>query len=105
MLCVTDDILNEYEEIIARKTGSKEIAQNVVSAILNRRNVQHVEVFYHFELIKEDFDDNKFVDCAIKANAKYIVSNDAHFRVLKEIPFPHVDVINIDRFLKELQTL
>lgn len=67
--------------------------------------MQHVEVYYHFELITQDIDDNKFVDCAIKANAKYIVSNDNHFGVLKDIQFPHVNVINIDQFLKELTKL
>lgn len=104
-LCVTDEILDEYEEIISQKTDSQEVAKNIISAILNRHNVQHVEVYYHFELITQDIDDNKFVDCAIKANAKYIVSNDNHFGVLKDIQFPHVNVINIDQFLKELTKL
>ena len=59
--------------------------------------------FYAFHLIKADEDDNKFVDCAIVANAKYIVSNDRHFDVLREIPFPKVDVIKINQFLLDLQ--
>lgn len=58
---------------------------------------------YAFHLIKADEDDNKFVDCAIVANAKYIVSNDRHFDVLREIPFPKVDVIKINQFLLDLQ--
>ena len=101
-LCFSDEILNEYEEIIIRKTGSEEVAHNIISAILNRVNTQHVEVYYHFELIKEDKDDNKFVDCATKANAKYIVSEDHHFDVLKHIPFPCIDVIGINQFVEEL---
>ena len=100
-LCFTDEILNEYEEIVALKTGSRDIARNVISAILNRRNTLHDEVYYHFNLIS-DRDDNKFVDCAIKANAKYIVSEDHHFNELKSIPFPHVEVIGLKQFLKEL---
>lgn len=103
-LCFTDDILNEYQEIIEERTGSAEIARNVISAIRNRSNTRHIEVYYHFELIQADKDDNKFVDCAIKANAKYIVSNDKHFNVLKSIPFPHVEVIDILRFLEVLNT-
>jgi len=102
VLCVTDEILDEYEEIIVRKTNSPEIAHNVISAILNRHNTLHVEVFYHFELIKSDLDDNKFVDCAIKANAKYIVTEDHHFNELAKIDFPHIDVIGIDTFLAML---
>lgn len=104
-LCFTDEILNEYEEIIELRTGSAEVAQNIIRAILNRRNTQHIKIYYRFGLIQADPDDNKFVDCAIKANAKYIVSEDHHFDILKTIDFPSVNVIGIDAFLKELQTM
>jgi len=43
-------------------------------------------------------DDNKFVDCAIVANADFIVSEDNHFNILKEIPFPHIRVIKLEDF-------
>ena len=74
----------------------------MVNAIINRSNTRHIEVYYHFGLIEADKDDNKFVDCAIKATAKYIVSNDRHFDVLKQIPFPKVEVIDINKFIEEL---
>jgi putative PIN family toxin of toxin-antitoxin system len=104
-LCFTDEILNEYEEIITQRTGSSEVAQNIIRAILNRTNTKHIKIYYRFGLIEADPDDNKFVDCAIKANAKYIVSEDHHFDVLKTIPFPSVNVIGIDEFLKELKSM
>ena len=44
--------------------------------------------------------DNKFVDCAITASARYIVSNDKHYNVLKQIPYPTIDVVSIAEFLK-----
>ena len=53
---------------------------------------------FSFGLITTDADDNKFVDCAIVANAHFIVTEDKHFNVLKNIEFPHVDVIGIDEF-------
>ena len=101
-LCFSDEILDEYEEIIEQRTGSVEIAHSVVNAIINRSNTRHIEIYYHFDLIKADKDDNKFVDCAIKATAKYIVSNDHHFDVLKQIPFPKVEVLDINKFIEEL---
>ena len=104
-LCFTDDILNEYEEIITQLTGSSQVAQNVIRAILNRSNTKHINVYFRFGLIKADPDDNKFVDCAIKANAKYIVSEDHHFDILKTITFPRVNVIGIDEFLNELLSI
>ena len=33
---------------------------------------------------------------------KYIVTEDHHFNVLKQIPFPHVDCIGIDAFIEML---
>jgi predicted nucleic acid-binding protein len=57
---------------------------------------------YRFGLIEQDPDDNKFVDCAIIAGADYIVSEDAHFRILADIPFPSVAVIRLDEFIKDL---
>jgi predicted nucleic acid-binding protein len=50
-------------------------------------------------MIQADPDDNKFVDCAIAGNAKYIVTNDHHYDILRETPFPHVDVMSITEFL------
>ena len=38
------------------------------------------------------------------ANARYIVTEDHHFDVLKAIPFPAVDVIGIDEFVHQLET-
>ena len=103
-LCFSTEILMEYEEIIASKTSSQ-IAANVINAILVRSNTIKVDVRFHFQLIEADPDDNKFVDCAIKANALFIVSEDRHFEVLKSISFPRVDVIGMNDFLRFLETL
>ena len=52
----------------------------------------------NFHLITADPDDNKFVDCALNAGADFIVTNDRHFNVLKNIDFPKINVIDIDTF-------
>ena len=40
----------------------------------------------------------QFVDCAIAAGADYLVSNDAHFKVLSTISFPKLSVIDLASF-------
>ena len=57
---------------------------------------------YHLHLITADPDDDKFVDCAFKANAKYIVTQDHHYDVLRQTPFPKIEIIDIDEFLSIL---
>ena len=101
-LCVTTEILDEYEEILSRYT-SPVVGRMVVEAILRANNVVRVDAQFRFGLIESDPDDNKFVDCSIVANAEYIVTDDAHFDVLKEIPFPRVLVMTAESFLAELE--
>ena len=101
ILCITNDIIEEYTEVIARNL-SPLISDYIITAILNRKNVRRISPTYAFHLIEADEDDNKFVDCAIIANAKYIVTQDHHFNILKQIPFPKVDIITLKKFLEEL---
>jgi predicted nucleic acid-binding protein len=54
--------------------------------------------FFKWNLIVNDKDDNKFVDCYLISNGNVLVSNDKHFECLKEIDFPKVNVIRIDDF-------
>lgn len=103
-MCITNEIIDEYSEVLARNI-SPLISEFIVSAIINRRNVKKIYPSFAFHLIEADPDDNKFVDCAIIANAKYIVTQDHHFDVLKNIDFPKVDVVNIQTFLNDLKKI
>lgn len=101
-LFISNEILTEYLEIIGRKTNQT-VANNIGEFLVNSRFVSKIEVFYRWGLIVKDPDDNKFADCAIAGNVEYLVSNDAHFNVLKSVNFPTIEVIRIDDFLKELE--
>jgi predicted nucleic acid-binding protein len=94
-------MLQEYEEVLSR-FYSVAFTKFVIETILNAPNVEQTTLFYRWLLITADPDDNKFVDCAISANADYIVSNDRHFNIVKDITFPKVNVIDIDSFKKAI---
>lgn len=96
-LCVNTEILDEYEEILGQRM-TPAIAHSVVEAIARLSTTYHQQSYIHFDLIQTDRDDNKFVDCAIAAGAEFIVSNDAHFEVLKSIDWPKVIVLKITDF-------
>lgn len=103
ILCVSNEIIEEYLEVISRNINPW-VAESIVYAILTRKNVRKLIPYYHFGLITADPDDNKFVDCAIAANARFIVSEDRHFDVLKDYSFPKVDVIGLDLFASLLES-
>ena len=100
-LIISNEILSEYAEIIALKANAT-ISNNITEMLLSASNVEKQDVFFKWQLIEIDKDDNKFVDCSIAGNADYIVTNDKHFGVLKYIEFPPITIINIDKFLKLL---
>jgi putative PIN family toxin of toxin-antitoxin system len=104
-ICLTNDILMEYHEILERRFNDVQFAEDVMEAILSMPNIEHVNPSYRFNLITADPDDNKFVDCAVIAGATYIVSNDHHFQELERYDFPKVDVCTLSEFQNIVRTL
>ena len=102
VLCVSNEILDEYQEIIEQQATSQ-IAENVIMLLLNSSNVEYVDPHFRLGIISTDPDDNKFVDCAICANAKLIVTEDHHFDILKQCDFPRIPVMGLDDFMDLLQ--
>lgn len=98
-LAVSSEILDEYAEIFEQKMNA-EIASNIIELILKQPNSIRTEIFYRWGLITSDYDDNKFVDTAISANADFIVTSDKHYKVLRQIPFPNVKIISLSEFLQ-----
>lgn len=97
ILCVSNEILFEYQEILAKKTNER-VAENVVNFITVSPFTEKIDIYFNFELIQTDSSDNKFVDCAISANAVCLVSNDKHFQVLRTLDFPKVVVLRLPEF-------
>lgn len=103
-LATTVDILLEYEEVIQRKY-SISTATAFITLLNELPNIYYLRPHYQWQLITIDPDDNKYCDCAIAAEAAYVVTEDRHFDVLKTIPFPSLTVIGIDHFLEMLRSL
>lgn len=76
----------------------QEAANYVLQIIENSTNVNFITKYFRWNLIAADPDDNKFVDCAVSSNAKFLVTSDKHFNVLKNIKFPKIEVIGVDYF-------
>jgi putative PIN family toxin of toxin-antitoxin system len=104
VLCFSNEILFEYQEILTEKT-SAQVAENVVNFLTVSPFTVKTEIFFNFGLISADPDDNKFVDCAIASNAICLVSNDDHFQVLRTVDFPKVTILTLSEFEAKYKTL
>lgn len=96
-LCVSEEILKEYEELIALRL-SPSTADAVIRLLENLPNVHIVAPWFFWNLIDADPDDNKFVDCAVAGSANFLLTQDRHFDVLKTVEFPPVTVLKLQEF-------
>jgi uncharacterized protein len=101
-LCVSSEILWEYEEVLAEKT-SQNVARNVIDFLLANPYVHFIDIYFNWQLIENDPDDNKFIDCTISSEAYCLVSNDQHFNEVKKIDFPKINILNLEDFEVEFK--
>ena len=94
-ICVSNEVLMEYEEILSAKT-SPFFANAIIKTLLNKNNLVRVTPVWRFNLITSD---NKFVDCAICGQAEYLVSNDNHFKILNDIKFPPITLVRLQDYI------
>lgn len=95
-------IVYEYEEVLQLRSA-KGAAKIIVDLLVESPDTIYQQVYYAWNAITHDHDDNKFFDVAIAANADYLVTNDAHFNILKMLPFPKVKIITAEEFLTILE--
>lgn len=103
-LILSHDILLEYEEVIQKKYNVS-TAYTLISLIKELPNVHFQTTYYKWRLISTDEDDNKYADCAIAGAANYLVTQDKHFAILRDVKFPKINVIGIDEFAFILKNL
>jgi uncharacterized protein len=102
-LAVSTEILLEYQEVITRLSGAERWRD--VAALLElleqlHDNIRHIEPQFRFNVISIDPDDNKFCDCAIAAEANFVVAEDNHFDVLKSAGYKPKP-IKPDEFIRQ----
>jgi putative PIN family toxin of toxin-antitoxin system len=101
-LVISEDIVHEYEEILLEHAAAG-AAEIVLEIFIESPYVIFRRIYYQWNAISSDPDDNKFFDIAIAANADYLVTDDTHFNEAKNLPFPSVNIVTGDEFLKILQ--
>jgi len=98
-IAISNEILFEYEEKI-NDIFNKNSSETFLNALLISNNVLMNNIFFNFNLLSNDPDDNKFIDCFLCSNANYLVTNDKDYNVLKNLKYPRIKIMNIDEFLK-----
>ena len=103
MLILSRQILEEFLEVAEDPRVKKYVKVQETAAFLNslRDSTEVVEVKSKFKAVKEDSDDDVFVNVAYDGKADYIVSGDKHLLSLGD--FRGIKIVTVDEMLKILK--
>jgi len=99
-IIISKELLDEFINVIYRPKFDfiqEDTKINIIRYLLTLSD--YVEPKIKLNIIKEDKKDNKFLECALEGNAKFIISGDSHLLKLKE--FEGIKILNASKFLKE----
>lgn len=95
----TIEILQEYQKVLYRDFGlSIEDIQWIVDKILPVFKI--IQTKETIDVIKDDPDDNKIIECALSSSADYIVTYDNHLLEIKN--FRGIKIVKPEDLLKVL---
>lgn len=97
----TKEIIEEMKEVLARpRIKLNLLEQEFIINNYGKFSIK-IETIYKFDIIKEDPDDNKFLECAVDGKVDYIISGDDHLLKLKE--FKGIKIMTPAEFVKLMQ--
>ena len=86
LLAVSTPILLEYEEVICRYSSRarwEDVARMFALISLLHGTIREIAPSFRFRTITGDADDDAFADCAIVADADFIITEDHHFDAMR----------------------
>ena len=98
-IAVSEDILKEYEEILQRH-AAKGADKLIMEIFIESPDIYVQTVYYKWNALDNDPEDNKFFDIAVAANADYLITDDVHFNKVSKLKFPKINVLSSKEFLK-----
>ncbi len=97
-LCLSKPIIDEYIEILIRLNIKKGTEINELLQLFAKNyNIIFTSQTKKLNIVINDPDDDKFFECAVKLNAKYIISGDKHLLNIKD--YCGIKVVNPKNFL------
>ena len=90
-LCLSQEIIEEYIEVLNRLglKDKKEI-QKLTQLFAESYNSIFTVTTPSLNIVEDDPDDNKFIECAVALDSKIIISGDKHLKNIKKYIDIHI---------------
>jgi len=94
----SDDITNEIEEVFDRDKIKKKLSNEKIDFVIKnlKKFSKPVKPNVKLNVIKDDPDDNKVLECAETAEVDYIISGDRHLKELKN--YKEIKIVSPKQF-------
>lgn len=97
-LCFSQPIIEEYIEVLDRLgLEDKNEIQNLTKLFAEGYNSIFTARTPVLDVVEDDPDDNKFIECAVALDCKIIVSGDKHLQNIKK--YIDIDIISPKAFV------
>jgi len=106
-LVLSEDIIGEllgvleYEELKKKAKDKGLVMRRSVEKIVSVSEVINPQ--RRLFVIKEDPDDDKFIECAVEGDAEYLISRDKHLLKLKK--YKKIRIVKPEEFLKSFKLI
>jgi len=98
-LCLSKDILNEYIEVLHRIGLQDEVQlEELLSLFAKSFNILFTTKTPRIKVVKDDPDDDKFIECAVALKAEVIITGDKAIEVIGE--YINIKILTPQQFLK-----
>jgi putative PIN family toxin of toxin-antitoxin system len=99
-LCLSEPILEELKGVLQR--SKFDYAPEMIQFILTELTAiaDFVNPSEIINVVLEDPEDNRILECAVEAKANYVISGD--FRLLKLSKYLNIEILNAATFLEKL---
>ncbi len=95
ILCEYSEILSS-EEILAKTSANRRLVEKIIRKISNR--AIFVAPTSKLRAVKDDPDDDKFIEAAVAGGACFIVTKDKH--LLKLVRYGKIEIVTPEEFLR-----
>ena len=102
-LCVSKEVIEEYTAVLRRIGLENEKELNEILSLFARGvNTVFTSRTPQLKVVKDDPDDDKFIECAVALKAQFIISGDKALTALSE--YMGIKILNPKKFLDKYRT-
>ena len=99
-LCLSQEIVEEYIEVLIRLGVDENEIKKLTRLFAENYHSIFTTQTPKLSVVKDDPDDNRFIECAVALDCKIIISGDKHLKSIRK--YIDIDILSPREFIDEM---